>query len=186
VSHKAVHSDHVQNNDLPMSLEKIKTLTLGYGLELIPFGPDDDAPIGEALKARWKAKVAAKKAARLVGQALDHTGGTSNGEDYVVEAPYGDFAGAISEVDREIESKPYDAELLFRRGNLHMGLGEYDLAFQDYVNALLVQAMVRFKQSQYERTINACNFVLELVPDYMVKLLPALIERLEIHIDIPS
>lgn len=109
--------------------------------EQIPFGPEDDAPIDDALKERWKAKSRAKKAAQIASQALgcaSEDGRLPNGSASL-GSQNSDPQAAITVLDTAIAFAPDDPMLLYQRGNLQMVLGKYDLATQDYTTVLRMQ-----------------------------------------------
>lgn len=164
MSDEDIYTRKAENSAMLMGIDEADPSGITEDFEQIPFGPEDDAPIGEELKARWRAKVAAKDAARAASQALENATGTPYPDEYGTAVRYSDFEGAIVEVDKEIAADPYDAKLLFRRGNLHMRLGQYDFAGQDYINSLLVQSTVDADKGEYKRAIDAYSKVLELMP----------------------
>ncbi len=127
--------------------------------EQIPFSVEDDAPVDEDLKMVWRTKLWARRTSRVAREMLAHE--SSGG----VAVQYDDYAGAIAELDKEVSSSPHDVGRLMRRGDLHMAAGEYQLAGQDYIDALLAQARTHVDEENYAWAVDLYSKALELAPD---------------------
>ncbi len=165
MSHKNTNK-RMESSNMVINVDEDVMPSLGGDFEQIPFGPEDDAPIGEALKARWKAKVQAKEAAHEAGQVLEWAGTHNIQGGSNVEVPYDDFEGAIADLEKAVSVRPDDAALIFQRANLHMRLGEYDLAWSDYVLSIRAQGYLHSNKGENDAAIAAFSKVIELAPDF--------------------